>query len=297
MRRQFDLGRRLARRRTGAGSAARADPGRPCRRWRSSSPIQRNRTDAPDRPLAGSGSRQRFDLAKLKLPPDLPAQPALAARRAATRREGRRRRSSIPPAPTSASPSPTRCRRSPSPACWASPRRPRLAARAGRRRVERRSRPRGRPFSTAARLDSQRKAASRGLRAGSRAISWGVVLSGIPGRRQRVARPAIRRRHLATRRSPPSRPRRRACGCPSKQYQLGAVNYLILLNAQQTLPDRRHQPAARRRPRAGQRHRRAVPGAGRRLVEPDRRRSEIDGQALALPLPPVQDIEASRAGH
>jgi NodT family efflux transporter outer membrane factor (OMF) lipoprotein len=61
----------------------------------------------------------------------------------------------------------------------------------------------------------------------------------------------------------------------TEQYKLGGISYLVLLDAQRSLP------AVPRQPGAGAggalcRHGGAVPGAGRRLVEPFRRRAGGD---------------------
>ena len=94
-----------------------------------------------------------------------------------------------------------------------------------------------------------------------------TVLLAFQQRRRRAARARGRRAHAE------GAGRRRGCSprdtldLTQRQFQLGAVNYLALLDAQRQYQQARLGAGAG----AGgalRRHRRAVPGAGRRLVEP-----------------------------
>ena len=81
-----------------------------------------------------------------------------------------------------------------------------------------------------------------------------------------------------------------------QQYQLGAVNYLILLNAQQT-----YQTAVINRLRAQAARYSDTAALFQALGGGWWHRSDVDPKSMGTPsrftLPPVQDIRLPRAGH
>ena len=108
-----------------------------------------------------------------------------------------------------------------------------------------------------------------------------TVLGGVPERRRRAARaadPTPTRCKRAARRA--MRAASDRLDLAQDQYRLGAIAYLTLLNAERTYQQARialvQAQAARLR-----RHRGAVPGAGRRLVESQRRWRPIRSARIA----------------
>ena len=243
---------------------------------------QRNQLMTSARPVRRARMRApAFELAALQSAAGAAAQPAVASSSSSGPTCARPRRSCTRPAPRSASPSSNQLPQfTITGQLGITPARHRQPVRARHERLERSASASPRRSSTRGTLAPPEAGGDRGLRRGGRAVSQHRAL-GLPGRGQRAARAAIRRRCAAQRRSRPSARRPRASTSSQQQYQA----------RRHQLPDpaqRRSRPISRRvinRVKAQaaplRRHRRAVPGAGRRLVEPHRRRSRVAGQAEA----------------
>ena len=125
----------------------------------------------------------------------------------------------------------------------------------------------------------------------------GTVMSAFQNVADALRALAVRCRRAARRRSPPSRPRPRAWISRAAQYQLGAINYLTLLNAQQTYQTRPASTGCR--PQAARYADTAA--LFQALGGGWWNRTDVDPKSMGKPgvfaLPPVQDIKPPRAGH
>ena len=244
--------------------------------------------DAPGRPLAGPGSRRELRSRQAEAAAGPAAQPALAAGRAAARRARRRGDSCIRPAPTSASPSPTRCRSSPSPARWAS-------LRAASARCSCRAPACGASGSASPRRSSMAPGSTTSARPRSRPTSARPRSTRAPCCRPSRTSPTRLRALQADADALRAQVEAEQTAAASlrlseQQYQLGGVSYLILLNAQQT-----YQTAVINRLKAQAARYADTAALFQALGGGWWNRTDVDPKSMGKPgyfaLPPVQDIK------